>query len=86
MDALDSVFLAVYVCEMILKSYVFRADYFHGWDLLDFCIVCVSLFDVGVNIRNLSLSTTSVAKGSNGGSAANVFRLLRVTRASRMLR
>ena len=84
MDFLDSVFLSVYVCEMILKSYVYHADYFHGWDLLDFFIVCVSLFDVGMAVK--SSSTTSVAKGSNGGSAVKATKLLRVLRASRMLR
>ena len=29
LDSLDSEILVVYVCELILKSYVFRTDHFH---------------------------------------------------------
>jgi len=85
METVDAIFLAVYVVEMLLKMYVYHTDYFKGWDLLDFVIVCFSLVDVGQGIYR-SMLKASASTNAGGGSSMKSVKLIRLLRATRMLR
>lgn len=76
---IDGIFMAVYVAECAIKIYVKRIDYFkEGWDILDFVIVCTSIFEM--------LAPLTMGAGSFSGGGASIFRILRVLRALRSLR
>ncbi|XP_022258147.1 cation channel sperm-associated protein 1-like isoform X2 [Limulus polyphemus] len=78
LNVLDSMFLAFYIIEMILKIFVWRKFYFHsGWNLLDFVIVMLSVFELV-----LPLMLESVGNFQ----AASIFRVLRIFRTIRALR
>ena len=99
METVDAIFLAVYVVEMLLKMYVYHTDvsrsdnhfcltqkqYFKGWDLLDFVIVCFSIVDVGQGIYR-SMLKASASTNAGGGSSMKSVKLIRLLRATRMLR
>jgi hypothetical protein len=85
-DIMDSIFLAVYCLEMILKIYVFRSAYFkNNWDRLDFVIVWLSLFDVVIGL-NSSLGTGASSFDKSTLRATKQFKAIRLLRAMRMLR
>nr|XP_039248515.1 cation channel sperm-associated protein 1-like [Styela clava] len=76
---IDGIFMAIYVAECVLKIYVKRLEYFkEGWDILDFVIVCTSIFEM--------LAPLTMGAGSFSGGGASIFRILRVLRALRSLR
>lgn len=87
MDALDAIFLAVYVVEMVLKIYVYHTDYFKkGWDQLDFVIVCFSFIDVFMGVRKSGQLSSTSSGGNAGGGSLRAVKLIRLLRATRMLR
>ena len=102
MDALDATFLAVYVVEMVLKIYVYHTDvsnatitisfdilvqYFKkGWDQLDFVIVCFSFIDVWMGVKKSNELSTTSSGGNAGGGSLRAVKLIRLLRATRMLR
>jgi len=87
MDCIDDFFMAVYLVECVLKIYVMRNEYFKAWDLLDFNIVLISIFDSVIGVMNSFSTTGSVlALGSAGVNVAVILRLVRATRILRVLR
>jgi voltage-gated sodium channel len=48
MEAANTIFIAVYVVEMLLKVFAWRGSYFkNGWNVFDFLIVVISLVPTG---------------------------------------
>lgn len=85
MDCIDDFFMSVYLVECVLKIYVMRKEYFKAWDLLDFNIVLISLFDTIVGVMDC-FSTKGSVLFSGSASGLKVTKLLRLLRATRMLR
>ncbi|XP_013386088.1 cation channel sperm-associated protein 1 [Lingula anatina] len=73
----DNLFLGIYIMEVVLKIYVYRAKFVGGWNILDLSIVILSLVDF-----ILPLVMTSIG-GFNGTA---IFRMLRIFRAVRAIR
>jgi cation channel sperm-associated protein 1 len=77
-SVVDSIFLGVYLFEIICKLYVFRKAFFkNGWNNFDFGIVVLSLAEVLLLFFISSLT---------GGFNPKIFRILRVFRAVRAFR
>jgi len=85
MGCIDDFFMSVYLVECVLKIYVMRKEYFKAWDLLDFTIVLISLFDTIIGtMGSLTVGGSDMFSGSASG--LKVTKLLRLLRATRMLR
>lgn len=87
MDCIDDFFMSIYLVECMLKMYVMRKEYFKAWDLLDFNIVLISLFDIVIGVLDSFSPTGSVLfTGSVSASGLKVTKVLRLLRATRMFR
>lgn len=76
--ALDSIFLGIYIMEIILKLYIWRKQFFKdGWNNMDFTIVVFGVIDFLLPLIMASMV------GNNG---ATIFRLLRIFRGIRAIR
>merc|ERR1712131_178284 len=87
MDCIDDFFMSVYLVECLLKIYVLRKEYFKGWDLLDFNIVLISLFDTTIGmLDSFSPKGSVLFSGTVSSSGLKVTKVLRLLRATRMFR
>ncbi|KAJ7365570.1 Cation channel sperm-associated protein 1 [Desmophyllum pertusum] len=78
LSALDSVFLAIYFIEIVLKLYALRSFFFKtGWNIMDFLIVLFTMVDFLLPLIVQNVGSFDVAA---------IFRLLRMFRAIRALR
>lgn len=79
-SVIDSVFLGIYILELVLKLYVLRRDYFRdNWNVLDFIIVIVNILDY---ILPLLFSTLASGKLV----AFDILRMFKIFKAIRALR
>lgn len=78
LSALDSVFLAIYFMEIVLKLYALRSFFFKtGWNIMDLFIVLFTMVDFLLPLIVQNVGSFDVAA---------IFRLLRMFRAIRALR
>ncbi|XP_020619930.1 cation channel sperm-associated protein 1-like [Orbicella faveolata] len=78
LSALDSVFLAIYFVEIVLKLYALRSFFFKtGWNIMDLFIVLFTMVDFLLPLIVQNVGSFDVAA---------IFRLLRMFRAIRALR
>ncbi|XP_028396182.1 cation channel sperm-associated protein 1-like [Dendronephthya gigantea] len=77
-SAMDNVFLAIYIMELILKLYALGSHFFNsGWNIMDMLIVLFTTVDFLLPLIVRSVGAFDVAA---------IFRLLRMFRAIRALR
>lgn len=86
MQVFELVFAALFTLELVVKVYALGRSYFKAvWNLLDFCVVILSL--LGVPFSVLSMTETAQLSGDSPAShLLSLARVMLVFRALRVLR
>merc|ERR1719253_1936581 len=88
----ENAFCIIFLAEMIVKLYAYKADYFrNSWNLLDFGLVFLSILDVWILSQmgggsDESSSGDDEEQGLKQFSVLRVLRLLRVMRIARLFK